>query len=427
MRKLFLLLTLSVVALTSCEKLFNNEPEKTTFTITKNSTYNVISLGADIAVNYKITKPIEGITVSATPSEDWITETKALKNAVVFTVAKNNSDVARTATITLAYSDFVHTVTITQSAAGAELSEYTAMEHLSGFYWGTRYGSTDGNYHYSLVMGESGNCIDLATGDRNLEKGKHYLFFDLYSSTMPEKLNREFSIPVGNYVLDHANSATAGTISELPTYLYREDGKNSVETEFVNGSITVTEECIYANFVDKRGKEYKYCCQTRYVDNASNFGSFYPTKNLSTLEGDLNVEFGEVEAYASASGDMYFISKNYWNIFVIDNTTNHCFDFVLLSDIEDRIPTGVFPISTDLSKDSIVLPGYANCEGVPVWSWYTHYTNDRDILGSAPIVGGEISIEDNGNNSYTIIINVVDDLGNKISGKCVGQVKIYGI
>lgn len=425
MRRLFLLLTLSVIAFTSCEKLFNNEPEKTTFTITKNSVYNVISLGADIAVNYKITKPIEGVTVSATTSEDWITETKALKNAVVFTVAKNESDIARTATITLTYSDFVHTVTITQSAAGAELSEYTEFEHLSGFYLGTHDGATDKDHHYSLIMGESGNCIDLATGDLNLEKGKHYLFFDLYSSTMPEKLNREFSIPVGNYVLDHANSATAGTISELPTYLYREDGKSGITTEFVNGSITVTEECIYANFVDKNGKEYKYCCTTPWVDNITNFGSFYPAKNLSTLEGDRKVEFGEVDAYASTSGDKYLISKNYWNIFIIDNSTGHCFDFVLLSDICDSIPTGLFPISADLSKESIVLPGYANCENIPVWSWYTHYTNDRDIISSAPIVGGEISIEDNGDNTHTISVDVVDDLGNKLTGVCIAPFKTY--
>jgi hypothetical protein len=199
-------------------------------------------------------------------------------------------------------------------------------------------------------MGESGNCIDLATGDQNLMTGKSYLFFDLFSTTVPEKLNREFNVPVGNYALDHSNSAIAGTIAELPTHLYREDGKNGVTTEFVNGSITVTEECIYANFLDKRGKEYKYRCSTPWVDNVTTFGPFYPAKNLSTLEGDLKIEFSEVKAYASASGDRYLIGKNYWNIFVIDNTTNHCFDFVLLSDICDSIPTGVIPVSTDLSK-----------------------------------------------------------------------------
>ena len=426
MKRLFLLLTISVIALTSCEELFSNEQEVTTFKITKNSEFNVISLGADIAVNYKITKPIEGVSIIATPSEDWITESKTLKNSVVFTIAENESDVARTATITLTYSDFVHTVTITQSAAGAELSDYTEFEYLSGFYLGTHDGATDKDHHYSLIMGESGNCIDLATGDRNLITGKSYLFFDLFSTTVPEKLNREFSIPVGNYVLDHANSATAGTIAELPTYLYREDGKNGVTTEFVNGSITVTEECIYANFVDKSGKEYKYCCETRFVDNATLFGSFYPAQNLSTLDSDLNITFSEYEAYATLYGDLYLIGKNLYDIFIIDNATGNSFDIVLLSDSDNRIPTGVFPISTDLSKESIALPGYANCENMQVWSWYTRYTLDRDILGSAPVVNGEVTIEDNGDNTHTVTIDVVDDFGNKITGSCKGYITTHG-
>lgn len=426
MKRLFLLLTISVIALTSCEELFSNEQEVTTFKITKNSEFNVISLGADIAVNYKITKPIEGVSIIATPSEDWITESKTLNNSVVFTIAENESDVARTATITLLYSNIERVVTITQSAAGAELSDYTPMEHLSGFYWGTQYGSTDGNYHYSLVMGESGNCIDLATGDRTLMTGKSYLFFDLFSTTVPEKLNREFNVPVGNYALDHSNSAIAGTIAELPTYLYLEDGKNSVTTEFVNGSITVTEECIYANFVDKSGKEYKYCCETRFVDNATLFGSFYPAQNLSTLDSDLNITFSEYEAYATLYGDLYLIGKNLYDIFIIDNATGNSFDIVLLSDSDNGIPTGVFPISTDLSKESIALPGYANCENMQVWSWYTRYTLDRDILGSAPVVDGEVTIEDNGDNTHTVTIDVVDDLGNKITGSCKGYITTSG-
>ena len=427
MRKLFILLTLSIIAFTSCDKWLFGETEVTTFTITKNRDFNVISLGADIAVNYKITKPIKGVSIIATPSEEWITETKALKNAVVFTVAKNESDVARTATITLLYSDIERVVTITQSAAGAEQSGYKEFEHLSGHYWGTKYGSTEGDHCYSLIIGESGNCRDMATGDLNLIQGKSYLFLDIFSTTAPKKQNREFYIPVGNYALDHSNSATAGTIAERATYLYYEDGKIGVETEFVNGSITVTEESIYANFVDKRGKEYKYFCQTRHVDNASNFGSFYPSQNLSTLVGDISVEFSKYEAYATYYGDCYFLGKSYWNIFVTDTTYGNSFDITLLSDIDDRIPTGEFPISTDLNKEGIALPGYANCEGVPVWSWYMLYSDDRIVLGSAPIEEGKVSIEDNGDNTYTIIINVVDDLGNKISGTCAGQVGVYGI
>ena len=425
MKRFFLLFALCAVAFTSCDKLFPEEPKETTFNIAKNSTFNVISLGADIAVYYRVTNPIEGVSVVATPSEEWITETSSLKNAVVFNIAPNDSDVARTATITFVYSDFERTVTINQSAAGSEATEYTKFEYLSGFYWCKRYSAAEDDHYYSLVMGESGNCRDMATGDLNLIKGKDYLFFDIFSTTAPEKLNLEFNIPVGNYVFDHSNSGVAGTIPEQPTYLYHEDGKDGVMTEFVNGSITVTETTIYANFVDEKGKEYKYCCETRYVDNGSTFGTFYPKQNISTLTGDINAIFSNCEAYASCRDDIYLIGKNYWDIFIIDNATGDCFDVILLSDVNNAIPTGEFPISTDLAKERMTLPGYANCENIQVWSWYFRFTEYRDILDSAPIVDGSVTIEDNGDSTHTINIDVVDDLGNKLTGVYSGKFETY--
>lgn len=416
MKKFFALLTLCTLTFVSCDKWFNDEPETTTFTVTRNTTFNVISLGADIAVNYRITKPIEGVSVVATPSEEWITETSSLKNAVVFNIAPNDSDVARTATITFVYSDLVQTVTINQSAAGSDIEEYTKFEHLSGHYWGNRFCNTDSGHHYALILGDSGNCRDIGSGDLNLIEGCNYLFVELFSATAPEKLNREFFVPVGNYAYDISNSGTAGTILEQPTYLRYEDGKDGKESEFVNGSVTVTEECIYANFVDKKGNEYKYYCSTRYVDNVSNFGPVNVPENQSTLTCDLNITFSDCDAYASCYGDNYFIGKNYWDIFLIDNATGDTLSIKLLSDENQNVPTGTFPISTDLTIGDIALPGYANCEDVEIWSWYILYTSDRDVLGSAPIVDGEVKIEDNGDTTHTVTIDVVDDLGNKIIG-----------
>ena len=427
MKKLLLLFTLCALSFSSCDKFFGDESETTSFKISKNTTFNVISIGADIAVNYQLTKPIEGVSIIATPSAEWITESKSLESAMVFTIEENTTDASRSATITFVYDTFESVVTVTQSAAGTEDEEFTEFAHLSGHYWGQRYGATTCDHYYSLILGDSGNCRDMATGDLNLINGNNYLFIDLFSTTVPERLNIEFNVPVGNYALDHSNSAVAGTIAELPTYLYHEDGKNGKETEFVNGYVTVTEKSIYAYFIDKRGNEYKYRCATRFVDNSSNFGLFYAPQNLSTLNGDLDVEFSQYEAYASHYGDRYFVGKSYWSIFVIDNTSGDSFDIVLLCDSDNKIPTGTFPISTDLNKECLALRGYANCEGVPVWSWYTRYTDDRTVLGSAPLVDGEIAITENGNNTHTIAINVVDDLGNKISGTCVGQVEAYGI
>lgn len=423
MKKFFLLLTICAFTSVACESLlFHKEPETTTFKVTRNSTFDVISIGADIAVNYRITKPIEGVSVVATPSADWITERTSLQNALVFNVTANDTDAVRTATITLIYNDIEQEVTITQAAAGSDTEEYTKFEYLSGHYWGNNFCNTDSGHHYAIILGNSGNCRDMASGDLNLVKGNNYLFIELFSATAPEKLNREFNVPVGNYAYDISNSGKEGTILEQSTLLRYYDGKDGKESEFVNGSVTVTEECIYANFVDKKGNEYKYYCSTRYVDNVSNFGPVNVPENQSTLTGDLNITFSDCEAYASCYGDNYFIGKNYWDIFLIDNATGDTLSIKLLSDENQKVPTGTFPISTDLTIGDIALPGYANCEDVEIWSWYILYTSDRDVLGSAPIMDGEVKIEDNGDTTYSIVIDVVDDLGNKITGLLSGSV-----
>ena len=418
MKTLFLLLSLCSLAMVSCDKLFHNEPTTTTFTITKNSTFDVISIGANIAINYKITKPIEGVSIVATPSAEWITESASLDNALVFTVAENDTDTTRNATITLLYNDIERIVTINQSAAGSQEGEYTQFEHLSGHYWGNKFSNNDSGHHYALILGDSGNCRDLATGDLNLVEGNTYLFIELFASSAPEKLNCEFNVPIGNYVLDHSNSAVSGTIAELPTHLYYEDGKEGVETEFANGSVTVTEEAIYANFVDYKGKEYKYCCLTTFVDNASDFGPVSAPKDLSTLTQNIDIELSNTEFYAYSYDDLYLIGKQYWDIFLIDNTTGDSFSTILLTDLADKMPLGTFPVSTDLNNKQIALPGYLNCEEIMVWSWYTLFSSDRTILGAAPLMDGELTIEDKGANTYTITIDVLDDLGNRITTTC---------
>jgi hypothetical protein len=61
MKKLFLFLLLSTIVFTSCDKLFGDESNVTSFTITKNSTFNVISLGTDIDVVDDLGNKLTGV------------------------------------------------------------------------------------------------------------------------------------------------------------------------------------------------------------------------------------------------------------------------------------------------------------------------------------------------------------------------------
>jgi hypothetical protein len=74
----------------------------------------------------------------------------------------------------------------------------------------------------------------------------------------------------------------------------------------------------------------------------------------------------------------------------------------------------------------MALPGYVNGDGNIMWSWYSLYNDNNDVISAAPIVDGEVAIVDNGDETFTVTINVVDDLGHKLTGECVAYGEFYG-
>lgn len=424
MKKFILLFVLSAFALVSCEKvlsIFDKEKE-TTFSISYTSKFNVASVGANIAVKYRITNPIEGVSVVATSSEDWVVESGALKNTLIFTIPANESDVAREATITLLYGNIERVVTVCQMAAGAEDSEFTQFEYLSGLYHGNKTGATECDYNYYIALGTERDCFDISTGEVKCVKGHKYLFLNIFASTPAENLNISFDVPVGNYVWDTTNSTTAGVVGEFSSYLYVEDGKDGKETDFVSGSVTITEESIFVTLLDENGKWHKYRCDATSVDNTNNFHPSPVKDNCSTLNGDLGIAFSKPSIYASCYGDSYMLGKQTWVLYVEDSATGDNLYLNLLANSAEVMPIGTFVVSYDLGNEQMLLPGFLGYEYLGVWSWYHLYDDDRDILGSAPIVDGVMTIEDNGDSTYTMTIDFVDDCGNKITGVCVSAV-----
>lgn len=448
MKKLFLLMAVCAFTFASCESLFQETskpaPEQTpenpenpddhpdpapeqptTFIITSDTTFEVVAAGEDIVITYDITNPVEGASVVATPSVEWITEydTESAERALTFAVAENTATEARTATITLKYSDIEHCVTINQAAAEVA-NQYVELEYISGIYYGNGYCASDDTYNYTIALSNIANCYDLITGDIALVENSTYLFLDLYAATPAENYNITFNVPEGEYTFDLNDTTDPGTVGSTYSYLYITDEYSGVETQFAEGSVTVNSEGIYATFTDAEGTEYRYFCKNVSVDNSANFGPSFAPAEQSTLTGDLNVEFTDGAIYAECYDDYYVVGKYCWLVFVDDYATGSSFSFELLSETGNTLPTGVFPVSNDLNKEQMALPGYVNGDGETMWSWYMLYDGD-DVIGSAPIVDGSISIMDNGDETYTISINVMDDLENKITGECIAFADFY--
>lgn len=76
--------------------------------------------GGNGSFTYKLINPKDGVQLNATTEADWITIVTVGDGKVTYTVAANESEVAREDVITLTYGDLTEDVTITQAGKPAE-------------------------------------------------------------------------------------------------------------------------------------------------------------------------------------------------------------------------------------------------------------------------------------------------------------------
>ena len=399
---------------------------ETKLVLESETTMNIDAKGGKLNITYFINNMEDASEVEVTPSADWIEVVCIGKRKTELNIAENSATESRKATIALVFRNDEYIITINQEAAPIPEATYVELPYLSGIYFGNQYGATENDYDYSLALSNVENCIDIITGDVTLLENSTYLFLDLYASEPAEKLNVSFAIPEGKYLLDANDSATSGTIGATYSSLYITNDTEGEEIFFVNGSVIVTAEGIEAKLYDEDGNEYHCFCPQTAVDNSDNFGPAWAPEEQSTLTEDLNVEFSDGAIYAECYGDYYVIGKNTWMYFVDDYATGDSFCFELLTDVDAEYPVGTFPVSNDLNKEQMALPGYVNGDGNTMWSWYNLYNDNNDVISAAPIVDGEVVIMDNGDETFTVTIDVVDDLGYKLTGECVAYGEFYG-
>lgn len=434
-----LLLLFALVAFAACqtetpEPQPQPEPEpqpevkEPKLTLTSESILEFEAAGGEGTITYTLENRVEGRELEAECEADWVTDI-TIGERVTFNVTANDVEQTRETAVIVAYGELEFEVTIKQAAKKPEPEpepEYTELPYISGIYFGNSYGATENDYNYSLALSTTENCLDIITGEVTIYENSTYLFLDLYASESAENLNISFNIPLGDYTLDTTDSAVAGTIGATYSSLYIAGDVEGEEILFTSGSVTVTAEGIEAKLYDDDGNEYHYFCPQTVVDNSNNFGPQWAPEEQSTLTEDLNVEFTDGSIYAECYGDYYVIGKNTWMYFVDDYATGDSFCFELLTDTSAEFPVGTFPVSNNLNNTQMALPGYLNGDGETMWSWYSLYDAGYSVIGSTPIVGGEITITDNGDETFTVTIAVVDDLGHNLTGECTAYSEFYG-
>lgn len=392
-----------------------SDPE---FTITSENPVLAVADGGFYYFEYELTNPVEGVNVEAKCDAEWITELVVDTDIIYFTVSANRTTDARTATIEATYGDIKRELVVNQS------NDPDLLPYLSGIYFGSDYGATENDYNYSLAIATHPYVFDIVTGESIILEGNKYLFIDLYSNVAAENYNISFTVPAGEYTLDVEDSAVAGTIGARYTSLYDATGEG-VETFFVSGKVVVTDSCITAQLVGEDGLEYTFFSEQVFVDNSKQFNSSGFLGDFSTLEGDLNIPFANPSLYAECYDDYYVIGKNLWVVSLDDyGDAWHNLVLEILAPMGED-PIGVFEVGTDLNNERMLLPGFVDSYGVTTWSWYYLRDLSLEVLGKAPIIGGKLTITDNGDGTHTATVDLVDSLGNNITGECTAYYE-YG-
>ena len=117
MKKLFYLLLALPLAFAACEEPEQgvDDPVKDPVLNVTETTLNFEAKGGAGVINYSVENAVEGTEVEATCEADWVTDL-TVAETITFTVAANEAEEAREATITVAYGELSKSVTVKQAA-----------------------------------------------------------------------------------------------------------------------------------------------------------------------------------------------------------------------------------------------------------------------------------------------------------------------
>ena len=135
MRKIYSLFALVALILSACTKTTSDEPQQPSPELSVD-VEGIITIGAeggDIAINYTITNPVEGLTLEATTEQEWIGDI-VVGQSVTLYVDANHTTESRVGVVTLTYGTESITIGIQQEGAtssGEILFEITSERKMA--------------------------------------------------------------------------------------------------------------------------------------------------------------------------------------------------------------------------------------------------------------------------------------------------------
>lgn len=412
MKRVFLLLAVSLLAFVACENTTPSQiEENAVLTLTSEQVLNFNPTGGKGTITYTLTDAKANALPTAVSGAEWITDITVAED-ITFNVAANDGAEDRSAVIVVSYGEQNFTVHIKQTfdiyASWNVDVEFVATA-LNGEYYGTAY-SADPNYF--AILSKNGT-----TGWSDLYVDTYYRF-DIYSKTATD--SNAPVLPFGTYTFDEYSLGEGDTFGKF--YSVRMETFQSgqyQETKIEDGVIYITENKFEALLKLSDGKVhhvvYEGSLALGYIEVPA--PDYY-----STLTEDYTFNHDNGVLRINYYGDYYGIGAANWVVSMVlpgSKINGDYFAIDLIADNTEYNVSSIYGTYTCVADESQVAMNTfiaGHYSGGFQNSWY--FVCVDDTFGSddvAPLTDGTITISEV-DGKYVVEYDCMDDNGHKIQG-----------
>ena len=413
MKRVFLLLAVSLLAFVACENTTPSQVEENAvLTLTSEQVLNFNPTGGKGTITYTLTDAKANALPSAVSGAEWVTDITVAED-ITFNVAANDGAEDRSAVIVVSYGEQNFTVHIKQTfdiyASWNVDVEFVATA-LNGQYYGTAY-SADPNYF--AILSKNGT-----TGWSDLYVDTYYRF-DIFSKT-PADANAPV-LPAGVYTLDEYSLGEGDTFGKeysvrLETF---SDGRFQ-ETQIEEGVVTISENKFEALLKLVDGKVHRVVYEGSL---ALGYIEVPAPDYYSTLTEDYTFNHSEGILRINYYGDYYGVGAANWVVSMVlpgTKINGDYFSIDLVANTDEYNVSSIFGTytcvadETQVAKNTFIAGDYNN--KLFNYSWYFVCVDDTfGAADLAPLTDGTITISEV-DGKYVVEYNCMDDNGHKIQG-----------
>ena len=432
MKKYLMPLFLALVpVLSGCEK----EPDVNTslpeIDLGKLMNLTVPMEGGEAVIEYRIVNPVEGGTISAEPTENWLGGFNYdTPGRIVFNVDENTADEDRSSIVTLTYTyDENESVTAQLNVIQASYDYVIDCTFMSGTYYGSQYG-LNGEYNYYTILS------DMEYNDGAMDGGSYYAF-DLYTASAPE--NPDNPLPAaGTYVLGEQGATADMTFAPDHTQALRTsvDGEVVFDVGFTEGTLIISYDGgvmhAEASLTDEDGmRHYLTYAGTPEYDNASGGSG-----GDAVLDRDIDMEASQGAAvYVSGEeGGLMEVQLTFTDMevdffgYVVPPGSILNVDVFMHYDESGNIATGDYTLAGSSVPEAMSInPGeYFNYMGVTLtMGTYISYIDESENVFEGLISDGEMKVSGEPGN-YTVECSFVTAEGYSVECSYNGALEVTG-